>query len=173
MLGVNYYSRYVVAAPDPAGPRAGYPPAATCWPGSEDVRFVTRGKPVTAMNWEVDAPGLTETLCRVAIDYPPIPLYVTENGAAYHDELGPDGAVDDADRAAYFDGHLRACLDAISAGVPLKGYFAWSLLDNFEWAWGYGRRFGLVYVDYPTQRRIIKLSGHRYVEVIRRNGLVG
>jgi beta-glucosidase len=109
----------------------------------------------------------------VAREYPPIPLYVMENGAAYHDVLGPDGAVDDPDRVAYLDGHVGACLDAIADGVPLKGYFVWSLLDNFEWSWGYGRRFGLVYVDYPTQRRVIKRSGHRYVQVIRHNGLVG
>jgi beta-glucosidase len=164
MLGVNYYSRHVVAA----GPRTTGP---TAWPGSAGVRFVTPPGPVTAMDWAVDPSGLTETLCRVARDYPPIPLYVTENGAAYHDEVGPDGRIDDRDRVAYLDGHLRACLDALSAGVPLAGYFAWSLLDNFEWAWGYGRRFGLVYVDYPTQRRIIKRSGHRYHEVITRNGL--
>jgi beta-glucosidase len=166
MLGVNYYSRYVVAA-EPATP------GPSAWPGCEGIRFVPQDAPVTAMDWAVDPSGLTETLCRIARDYPPIPLYVTENGAAYHDELGPDGAVDDPDRVAYFDGHLRACLDTIAAGVPLKGYFAWSLLDNFEWAWGYGRRFGLVYVDYPTQRRIIKRSGHRYNEVIRQNGLAG
>jgi beta-glucosidase len=125
------------------------------------------------MDWAVDPSGLTETLCRVARDYPAIPLYVTENGAAYHDRVGPDGTVDDPDRVAYLDRHLAACQDAIAAGVPLRGYFAWSLLDNFEWAWGYDRRFGLVYVDYPTQRRIIKRSGHRYHEVIIRNGLVG
>jgi Glycosyl hydrolase family 1/Bacterial extracellular solute-binding protein len=164
LLGINYYSRYVVAAgPDPV--------ERSPWPGSETVRFVTRDGPVTAMDWAVDPRGLTETLCRLAREYPLVPFYVTENGAAYHDELGPDGAVDDPDRVAYVDGHLHACLDAISAGVPLQGYFAWSLLDNFEWSWGYGRRFGLVYVDYATQRRIIKLSGHRYREVIERGAL--
>jgi beta-glucosidase len=166
LLGINYYSRYVVTA----GTASGGP---SPWPGSEDVRFVTRPGPVTAMHWAVDPPGLTETLTRVAREYPPIPLYVTENGAAYPDLLDSDGAVDDPERVAYLDGHLRACLDAIADGVPLKGYFVWSLLDNFEWGWGYGKRFGLVYVDYPTQRRVIKRSGHRYVEVIRHNGLVG
>jgi len=164
LLGINYYSRYVVAAGPAAGP-------ATCWPGSDNVRFVTVDGPVTAMDWAVDPHGLTETLCRVAREYPPVPLYVTENGAAYHDVVGPNGAVDDPDRVAYFDRHLRACLDAIAAGVPLRGYFAWSLLDNFEWSWGYGRRFGLVYVDYPTQRRIIKRSGHRYRAVIEHRRL--
>jgi beta-glucosidase len=169
MLGVNYYSRYVVAGAA-AQPPEPYWRAATCWPGSERVRFTRGGLPVTAMGWEVDAPGMTETLRRVAADYPPVALYVTENGAAYADEPGPDGAVDDPERVAYLDAHLRACLDAIVAGVPLRGYFAWSLLDNFEWAHGYGRRFGLVYVDYPTQRRVVKRSGHRYAEVIRHHG---
>ena len=116
----------------------------------------------------MDPPGLTETLCRLSREYRPVPLYVTENGAAYHDELSADGAVEDPDRVAFLDGHLRACLDALAAGVPLRGYFAWSLLDNFEWSWGYGRRFGLVYVDYPTQRRVIKRSGYRYREIIER-----
>ena len=174
MLGINYYSRHVVGAPDPASPAEPYWRATTNWPGSEDVRFVRRpGVPVTQMDWEVDPAGLTETLVRVARDYPGIPLYVTENGAAYPDTVGADGSVHDPDRVAYFDAHLRACLDAIAAGAPLAGYFAWSLLDNFEWAWGYSRRFGLVYVDYPTQRRIVKSSGRAYFEVIKRNGLAG
>jgi beta-glucosidase len=174
MLGINYYSRHVVAAPDPAIPAEPYWRAATNWPGSEDVRFVRRPEvPVTQMGWEVDPAGLTETLVRVARDYPGIPLYVTENGAAYPDTVAADGSVHDPDRVAYFDAHFRACLDAIAAGAPLAGYFAWSLLDNFEWAWGYSRRFGLIYVDYPTQRRIVKSSGRAYFEVVKRNGLAG
>jgi beta-glucosidase len=123
------------------------------------------------MGWEVDAPGLTETLVRVARDYPATPLYVTENGAAYVDTRGTDGQIDDAERVAYFDAHFRAGLAAIEQGAPLAGYFAWSLLDNFEWAWGYSKRFGMVGVDYATQERTIKASGHRYREVIKRNGL--
>ncbi|WP_432987236.1 GH1 family beta-glucosidase [Dactylosporangium sp. CA-233914] len=172
LLGINYYSRHVVAAPDPGAPVEPYWRAPTSWPGSEDVRFLKRaGVPVTDMDWEVDAPGLTETLVRVARDYPAIPLYVTENGAAYVDVPGPDGQIDDVERAAYFDAHLRAALAALEQGAPLKGYFAWSLLDNFEWAWGYTKRFGLVAVDYTTQQRTMKTSGHRYREVIKRNGL--
>ncbi|HWB35189.1 MAG TPA: family 1 glycosylhydrolase, partial [Rugosimonospora sp.] len=100
-----------------------------------------------------------------------LPLYITENGAAFDDEIGPDGQVHDPDRVDYFDQHLRACHEAIAKGVPLRGYFGWSLLDNFEWAWGYTRRFGMVYVDYPTQRRIPKTSGRWYAEVSRSNGL--
>jgi beta-glucosidase len=174
LLGVNYYSRHVVAAPDPGAPAEPYWRAPTSWPGSEDVRFQKRpGVPVTDMDWEVDAPGLTETLVRVANEYPPVPLYITENGAAYVDVRGTDGSIDDAERAAYFDAHFRACLDAIAQGAPLAGYFAWSLLDNFEWAWGYSKRFGMIAVDYDTQERTIKSSGHRYREVIKHNSLGG
>lgn len=174
MLGVNYYSRHVLAAPAP-GPdgvidwRGGSPNA---YPGSEGVAFVQRGVPVTAMDWEIDAPGLAEVLERVNREYPAVPIYVTENGAAFQDEVAADGSVNDVDRRAYLEAHLGACYDAISAGVPLHGYFAWSLLDNFEWAWGYTRRFGIVYVDYTNQRRTPKASAHFYSDVIGRHGLI-
>jgi beta-glucosidase len=170
LLGVNYYSRHVVAAPVPGEEPAPYWRKPTSWPGSEHVRFVTRGVPVTEMNWEIDAPGLVETLRRVHDQYPELPLYVTENGSAFLDEV-VDGQVDDPQRLAYFDSHLRACARAIRAGVPLKGYFAWSLMDNFEWAWGYTKRFGLIHIDYETQRRTVKSSGRWYADVIRRNGV--
>ncbi|HKD96564.1 MAG TPA: beta-glucosidase [Micromonosporaceae bacterium] len=194
MLGINYYSRYVVAAqalqpaaeaggaPNPVpeqapppedGNRASRWRTPSCWPGSEHVTFGARGLPVTAMNWEIDSPGLVETLLRVHHDYPSLPLYITENGAAFPDQVAPDGTVHDPRRVAYFDDHLRACHRAIQEGVPLKGYFAWSLLDNFEWGWGYSQRFGIVHVDYPTQRRTIKSSGAWYAGVIARNGLDG
>jgi beta-glucosidase len=107
----------------------------------------------------------------VSGNYPAVPLYVTENGSAFDDVLGPDGTVDDPERVAYLDAHLRACHRAIAAGVPLRGYFSWSLLDNFEWAYGYAKRFGLVYIDYETQRRIPKTSARFYADVIARNGL--
>ncbi|WP_433391906.1 GH1 family beta-glucosidase [Micromonospora sp. KLBMP9576] len=170
VVGVNYYSRHVVAAPVPGAAPEPYWRAPSCWPGSEDVRFVTRGVPVTDMNWEIDAPGLAETLRRVHEEYTDLPLYVTENGSAFVDEV-IDGRVDDADRLAYFDAHLRAAHEAIEAGVPLRGYFAWSLMDNFEWAWGYTKRFGMIHVDYDSQARIPKSSARWYAEVIRRNGL--
>ncbi|GAB3846504.1 GH1 family beta-glucosidase [Micromonospora andamanensis] len=170
VVGVNYYSRHVVAAPVPGEQPEAYWRAQACWPGSEDVRFVTRGVPVTDMGWEIDAPGLVETLRRVHEEYTDLPLYVTENGSAFIDEV-VDGQVDDVDRLAYFDAHLRASHEAISAGVPLRGYFAWSLMDNFEWAWGYTKRFGMIYVDYDKQTRIPKSSARWYAEVIRRNGL--
>jgi beta-glucosidase len=175
LLGINYYSRFVLAAPE-AGPdgerdwRGGLSSGGS-YPGSEGVRFVHRGLPVTEMDWEIDAPGLAEVLRRVHREYPEIPLYITENGAAFADSVAPDGSVDDVDRRAYFDAHLRACQDAIGAGVPLRGYFAWSLMDNFEWAWGYTRRFGLVYVDYVHQTRTPKASAFWYSDVIRRHGL--
>ncbi|MFC0003967.1 GH1 family beta-glucosidase [Micromonospora siamensis] len=167
LVGVNYYSRHVVAAAEPG---AVPDPTPSCWPGSEDVRFVERGFPVTDMQWEIDAPGLQETLQRVHRDYTDLPIYVTENGSAFVDTV-VDDSVDDTDRLAYFDGHLRAAHAAIEAGVPLKGYFAWSLLDNFEWSWGYTKRFGMVRVDYDNQARIPKSSARWYAEVIRRNGL--
>jgi len=175
LLGVNYYSRHVVAGPaGPAGPPAGAARPASCWPGSEHVRFTSRGLPVTAMGWEIDPAGLGETLLRLHREYPAVALYLTENGAAFDDTPAPDGEeVPDPDRVGYLDAHLRACHGAIAAGVPLRGYFAWSLLDNFEWSFGYARRFGLVYVDYPTQRRIPKSSGLWYAGVARRNGLAG
>jgi beta-glucosidase len=163
-LAVNYYSRYVVAA----GARRQFPSA---WPGSEQVQFVSRGWPVTAMGWEIDAAGLSETLIRLHREYPPLPLYVTENGAAFEDPVGPDGRVHDLDRIAFLDAHLRACHDAIAAGAPVGGYFIWSLLDNFEWAQGFSKRFGIVHVDYPTQRRTPKASAGWYAQVIARNGL--
>ncbi|MFI9642369.1 GH1 family beta-glucosidase [Micromonospora sp. NPDC051925] len=170
MVGVNYYSRYVVAAPVPGEDPEKYWRTPSSWPGSEGVRFVTRGVPVTDMDWEIDAPGLVETLRRVHEEYTDLPLYVTENGSAFVDTV-QDGQVDDVDRLAYFDAHLRASHEAIGAGVPLRGYFAWSLMDNFEWAWGYTKRFGMVWVDYDTQVRIPKSSARWYAEVIRRNGL--
>jgi beta-glucosidase len=169
MLGINYYSRYVVGAPDGEGAEP-YWRAPSNWPGSERVRFGDRGLPVTDMNWEIDAPGLVEVLERVHREYPAIPVYITENGSAFVDKV-VDGEVDDPERVAYFDSHLRACADAIAVGVPLRGYFAWSLMDNFEWAWGYSKRFGMVYVDYDSQVRIPKSSAKWYAEVIRRNGL--
>ncbi|GAB3956672.1 hypothetical protein GCM10027614_69640 [Micromonospora vulcania] len=121
LVGINYYSRHVVAAAEspvePAEAVEPAEPAPSCWPGSEDVRFVSRGVPVTDMNWEIDAPGLAETLRRVHDEYTDLPLYVTENGAAFVDTV-VDGQVDDTDRLAYFDAHLRAAHETITAGYP-------------------------------------------------------
>ncbi|WP_256107117.1 GH1 family beta-glucosidase [Streptomyces sp. ODS05-4] len=153
-LGLNYYFPAVVAD-DPDGP-APY------------ARQVDRpGVPVTRMGWEIDAGGIETLLLRLTEEYGARRLYVTENGSAYPDTVRADGTVDDPERADYLERHLAACARAVRKGVPLAGYFAWSLLDNFEWAYGYDKRFGLVHVDYATQRRTVKGSGHRYADVIR------
>ncbi|WP_328536172.1 GH1 family beta-glucosidase [Streptomyces sp. NBC_00344] len=153
-LGVNYYFRNVVAD-DPKGPL----------PHAKQVYLP--GARHTAMDWEVNADGLENILLRLTEDYGPEKIYVTENGSAYPDVVRPDNCVDDPERTQYLDEHLAACSRAARRGVPLAGYFAWSLLDNFEWAYGYDKRFGLVHVDYPTQRRTIKGSGHRYADIVR------
>ncbi|WP_308282676.1 GH1 family beta-glucosidase [Pseudonocardia nigra] len=167
VLGVNYYSRHVVRA---ARPDSDYTPN-DAWVGAADIEKIRTGKPVTAMGWEIDDQGLYDILTRVARDYAAPPMYVTENGAAYPDAVGPDGRVHDQQRIDYLDGHFRAAHRAIADGVDLRGYFVWSLMDNFEWAWGYDRRFGIVHVDSATQQRTIKDSGRWFAEVARRNGL--
>jgi beta-glucosidase len=159
VLGVNYYTRSLVAydaADEPLQARGIVPP----------------GAPVTAMGWEVYPEGLYDILKRVHDDYGPSRLLVTENGAAY-DDVVEDGQVDDPEREAYLHDHLLAAYRAIEEGVPLGGYFVWSLLDNFEWAWGYGKRFGIIHVDYATQERIVKRSGWWYAAVTRAHGVSG
>jgi beta-glucosidase len=163
-LGVNYYTRHVVRAGD-----AGSGPSP--WPGCDDVAFTNRGLPVTEMGWEIDPDGFHEVLVRLRDEYPPVPLYVTENGAAFPDRTEPDGTVHDADRVAFLEGHFRAAHRAIGDGVDLRGYFVWSLLDNFEWAYGYAKRFGLVHVDYDTLERTPKESARWYAAVTARNGV--
>ena len=124
---------------------------------------------VTQMGWIVRPAGLHELLVRLVNDYPVARLAITENGAAYPDNSG-DGRVADPERTRYLAGHLEAAASAIEGGVPLVGYFAWSLLDNFEWAWGFTRRFGIVHVDFETQRRTVKDSGLWYREFIGAQG---
>jgi beta-galactosidase len=157
-LGVNYYSRHTLAAPDD-GVFAD-PSVASANPGSERVRTVDTGAPKTQMGWEIHPDGLLDVVEMVADRRDGLPVYITENGAAYPDELGTDGRVDDEERRHYFDLHTDAAAQAVAAGLPLQGYFAWSLMDNFEWAFGFSRRFGIVHVDYETQRRTIKSSGY-------------
>jgi beta-glucosidase len=126
--------------------------------------------PTTAMGWPIEPTGLTALLTRIDRDYPGIPLVITENGAAFPDRPDSGGdRVADPDRVAYLDSHIRAAADAIALGVDLRGYFVWSLLDNFEWAEGYDKRFGLVYVDFTTQRRIRKDSADWYRDLIARH----
>ena len=123
------------------------------------------------MGWDIDDDGLYDILTRVARDYDAPPLYVTENGAAFDDVLDADGAVHDPERIDYLDSHFRAAHRAIRDGVDLRGYFVWSLTDNFEWAWGNSRRFGLIHLDYATQRRTVKDSGRWYAGVTGTNAL--
>ncbi|GAB2824218.1 GH1 family beta-glucosidase [Actinocorallia aurea] len=134
-IGLNYYAPHYVTGGDPDAP-------------------------VTDMGWPVDASGLTELLARFAREYPDLPVLITENGAAYPEE------VSDERRVAYLRDHLQAVLDARAAGADVRGYFVWSLLDNFEWAFGYAKRFGIIHVDYATQRRTWKDSAHWYRKVI-------
>ncbi|HET9143808.1 GH1 family beta-glucosidase [Actinophytocola sp.] len=165
LLGVNYYRGHMVSgAPDNA------PQGPSDWIGAEHVRFLSTGMPLTDSGWEVQPPGLLDTLIRVHQDYPAIPLHITENGAAYRDVFADDGTIRDVDRIEFLDAHLRAAHAAIERGVDLRGYFYWSLLDNFEWAEGYAKRFGIVHVDYTTQVRTPKQSARWYAKVISDNG---
>ncbi|MFG2002810.1 GH1 family beta-glucosidase [Spirillospora sp. NPDC048911] len=172
-LGVNYYSRFTVSGLPGEATQAVSSPFSSHspWVGSDFVRFVDGGRPVTGMGWEIDESGLHEILTRLHTEYPRVDLYITENGAGYDETLNGDDTINDHERVAYLDAHLRACHTAISDGVPLRGYFTWSLLDNFEWSWGYSKRFGLVHVDYATQRRVPKESARWYAAVIRQGGL--
>jgi beta-glucosidase len=168
LLGINYYTPTLVDSVPSAAPPA---PGPTAWPGCADVRFVQPPGPQTAMGWAIDAQGLRVVVHRVHEEYAPMPLMITENGAAFDDELGADGGVRDHERIAYLRDHLAVVHQAIEAGVDLRGYFVWSLLDNFEWAYGYTKRFGIVHVDYPTQARTWKDSAHWYRRVMATNGL--
>ncbi|WP_406246325.1 GH1 family beta-glucosidase [Streptomyces anulatus] len=153
-LGLNYYFRQVVTA-DPDGTA----------PHTKQVSVP--GARLTHMDWEVHAEGLEQLLLRLTGEYGVQRIYVTENGSAYEDVVAADGSVHDPERVRYLEEHLAACARAVDKGAPLAGYFAWSLMDNFEWAYGYDKRFGLVHVDYATQRRTVKSSGRRYAELVR------
>jgi beta-glucosidase len=126
------------------------------------------GYPVTAFGWPVIPAGLTEMLSLLARRYGAAlpPLYITENGCSTDDILNPDGTVDDQLRIDYLDGHLRAAHTAITAGIDVRGYFHWTLADNFEWSEGFSQRFGLVYVDHQTQARTPKRSYNWYRDLI-------
>jgi beta-glucosidase len=173
LLGVNYYSPTLVRTwrgqrpPERAdGHKAG---ALSPFVGCDRVEFLRQSdRPHTAMGWPVDATGLEELLLRLHRDHPDLPLMITENGAAYPDEVGRDGRINDADRITYLRDHLAAMDRAIDAGVDVRGYFAWSLLDNFEWAYGYDRRFGLIHVDYASGERRLKDSARWYRDEISR-----
>jgi len=173
LLGFNYYTPTVVSSAAGAAdlPRhdghggGDHSP----WPGAESVAFHLANDEVTAMGWPVDATGLSDSLISLHRRYG-LPMLVTENGAAYEDTVGPDGSVHDPERIGYLRRHLTAVSDAIAAGADVRGYFLWSLMDNFEWAYGYDKRFGIVHVDYRTLARTPKASARWYAEVIRRGG---
>jgi beta-glucosidase len=156
-LGVNYYTRFMI--------RAGV--------GGEHalpVLVPETGPGLTEMGWFVYPTGLYDLLLRLRDEYAPARMFITENGAAYPDLIAADGAVHDPERVAYLRAHFAQAQRAIADGVPLLGYFVWSLMDNFEWALGYSKRFGIYYVDYQTQQRILKDSGRYLSEVAGRNG---
>ena len=155
-LGINYYSRAVVE-----------------YDQSQLLNFKTikpEGADYTAMNWEVYPQGLTELLKRIDAEYTKKDLFITENGAAYNDQIAEDGNVHDKKRVDYLEKHFRAAHRAIEDGVNLVGYYVWSLMDNFEWAYGYNKRFGIIYIDYDNgQNRILKDSAEMYSRVIENN----
>ncbi len=152
-LGLNYYFRQTVA----------YDPSVEPLPYRQ-VRAPNVER--TGMDWEVNAETFTELLLRINNDYSPKEFFITENGSAWDDQV-VDGRVDDPNRVSYLERHLDAMFKAKEQGVPISGYFAWSLIDNFEWAYGYAKRFGLIYVDYHTQKRIPKSSAYYYRERIK------
>jgi beta-glucosidase len=160
-LGVNYYfgQQYSGVEEDGRTEDADGNPA---------NRTVPFGRPTTAMGWEILPEKFTQLLTRLSVDYPGLPMFITENGSAFEDVPDASGFVDDQDRAAYFSSHIAAVAAAREAGADVRGYFAWSLLDNFEWAYGYAKRFGLVRVDYETQERTIKQSGLWFRDTIAR-----
>ncbi len=160
-VGVNFYNPSRVRASGEASERL--------FPGSDRASFVDIPGPKSAMGWPIVPSALTDLLLRVQRDVG-LPMYVTENGLGSRDVM-EDGAVHDGDRIEYLRSHLAAVLEAQRRGVDVRGYYAWTLLDNFEWAWGYDKRFGLVHVDFADQRRTLKDSAHWYAEVIRRNAL--
>jgi beta-glucosidase len=168
-LGVNYYAPVFLRAGDPDDLRVNEERARCELPGVVEYRPAELDR--TTMGWLVDADGLYDLLLQVSGQAPGVPLYITENGCAAEDYVDPLGEVKDLERISYLHQHLEAAARAIKAGVNLAGYYVWSLLDNFEWGWGYQRRFGIVFVDFETQRRIPKASAQFYSEVVRANAV--
>lgn len=157
-LGVNYYTRGITRAD-------------TINESENEQVIVFRGDEITEMDWEVYPEGLYKVLGRLHFDYEFPKIFITENGAAFPDQVGDDGEVHDPSRLSYIQRHLEVVNKAITLGIPVEGYFAWSLLDNFEWGFGYSKRFGIVYVDYQTQQRIPKSSAKWYQGVIAGNAV--
>ncbi|MFP8883010.1 GH1 family beta-glucosidase [Streptomyces mangrovi] len=173
-LGVNYYSPTLVSAASGPGTHNADGHGASehsPWPGGDDVAFHRTPGETTAMGWTIDPTGMYDLLLRVRDDFPGMPVVITENGAAFDDYVDPEGRVLDPQRISYLHGHLAAVHRAIEAGADVRGYFLWSLLDNFEWGYGYSKRFGAVYVDYATGRRVPKASARWYAQVVRDGAL--
>ncbi|MER8017575.1 GH1 family beta-glucosidase [Streptomyces griseoluteus] len=170
-LGLNYYTPALVSAvtDQVKGPRADGHGASehSPWPGADDVLFHQSPGERTEMGWTVDPTGLYDLLMRYTREAPGLPLYITENGAAYDDKPDADGRVHDPERVAYLHAHLSAVRQALRDGADVRGYYLWSLMDNFEWSYGYEKRFGAVYVDYATQERTPKSSARWYGEAAR------
>jgi beta-glucosidase len=150
--GINHYQRVIARHDEHGGPLR--------------LRETPAEPATTSFGWSVIPESLTTVLTRVSREFTSLPLLVTESGASYHDYVDPNGDVVDVERVAYLRGYLDAVITAVEEGADVRGYYAWSFLDNFEWAEGYGKRFGIVYVDYATQRRIPKLSAHWYQRLI-------
>jgi beta-glucosidase len=171
VLGVNYYSTQRVRRYTPDHERvmadghgaSGHSP----WIGADDVEFLQQPGPYTEMGWNIDPAGLTELLTKIHATYPGLPLMITENGAAFADVVSPDGRVHDPERVDYLYRHIDAVGQAMDAGADVRGYFVWSLMDNFEWAYGFHRRFGVLRVDPVSLDRIWKDSAHWYAELVR------
>jgi beta-glucosidase len=168
-LGVNYYSPVFLRAGDPADLRRNEEPARCAVPGV--VEYMPDQLERTTMGWLVDPGGLHQLLLDLSRQAPGLPLFITENGRAAEDYVNPQGDVDDVERVRYLHTHLEAAAQAVKDGVHLAGYFVWSLLDNFEWGWGYQKRFGIIFVDFDTQRRIPKSSARFYSDVVRANAV--
>ncbi len=174
-LGVNYYSTVLVRRArgqgDPLRADGHGPSSDSAWVGADNVEFLPQPGPVTQMGWNIEPAGLTELLVGLHDRYPALPLLVTENGAAFDDVVGPAGHVHDPRRIAYLHDHIEAVGAAIDAGADVRGYFVWTLMDNFEWGWGYDRLFGIVRVDPETLDRTWKDSAFWYRELARSHRL--
>jgi beta-glucosidase len=174
VLGVNYYSTATVRLRNNATSalHGEQRKVGTAWPGSDTaVEFVEHDGPRTAMGWRIVPDGLEDMLVALSWQFPGLPLVITENGAAFDDTMAADGSVADPQRVDYLRQHLAAAHRALSRGVDLRGYFVWSLLDNFEWAFGYARRFGIVRVNFDTLARTVKDSGRWYRQLARTHTL--
>ncbi|WP_029290410.1 GH1 family beta-glucosidase [Cellulomonas sp. HZM] len=173
VLGINYYSTGRVQHGTPVtgdgepGPDGHKTSSHTPFVGATEVEFLPQPGPHTAMDWNIEPLGLTELLLDLSKRYPELPLAITENGAAFYDTVTDDGRVHDVERTSYLHDHIEAVGQAMDQGADVRGYFVWSLLDNFEWAYGYDRRFGIVHVDYDTLVRTPKDSSRWYADLIR------